>query len=894
MRHFFLLICLATTNFCYSQSSSLDLAQQAKTNGDYQKAYELFKQAADDFISNDAPISYVETHLEMINCLILMGDPFHAKSLSENTLEYIQTEMEASNTLIARTYTLMGFSLLNLGRSDEALENLLQAETLFGENETAEKATCFNILGLAYWNNGNKALALQYLEQALSSRRSLLGKGALEVGDSFNNLGLIYQQDEPLQALIYFNQARRIYEKKLGENDRKTALVITNMALANKFQKNFDEALKLLEQVKSIYASTYSGDHPTKAFIESSIGRVFLGKGEMEQAIVQQNNALQMYIRMFGEKHPDVANTYYLIGQIHQANASFPEAVTFFQQSIYSNFDSQSPGSMYDLPVLENYFNADILLSSLQAKAIALEALHYEKTLNTRDLKASIETYKLCDELISLIRRQRLSEQDKLKLGAVAKEVYESGIRLSLTLSEQSFRKKEYLATAFEFCERSKSSVLLEAITETKAKNFSGIPKELLQLEDSLKDEISYLERKLAEPKNAEDQQLKNLIFTYQNAYRSFISNLEKEYPKYYNLKYSHNLASIQEVQSKLNENAAMLSYFVGNDQIFVFLITPRTAKAFDFHKDPSFEKNTAGMRNAIKYNVTSAFRRYAKSLYEQLIPKMPTTIQELIILPDGALGSIPFEALLSPQDKSSSFTDAAFLIREYHTSYDYSATLFLQKTYKEVGSNPQILLVAPVDFKENEVKMSTLPGSEEEITEIKYLFLGNSCEATLQVKGKASETNLKAEDLSKYQYLHFATHGFVNESKPALSKIFLQPDQNEDGSLYAGEIYNLKIDADLVTLSACETGLGKVAKGEGIVGLSRALQYAGANNIIVSLWQVADASTSKMMIEFYKYNLNNIHHGYNTALRQAKLSLLDSEEYNRPYYWAPFILVGI
>ncbi|MEM9339399.1 MAG: CHAT domain-containing protein, partial [Bacteroidota bacterium] len=490
--------------------------------------------------------------------------------------------------------------------------------------------------------------------------------------------------------------------------------------------------------------------------------------------------------------------------------------------------------------------------------------------------------------------RQRLSEQDKLKLGSVAKEVYESGIRLSLTLSQQTFSKKEYLSTAFEFCERSKSAVLLEAITETKAKEFSGIPNELLQLEDSLKDEISYLERKLAEPENAEDQQLKSLIFTYQNAYRSFINKLEKEYPKYFNLKYSHDLASIEEIQSKLNDNSAMLSYFLGNDQLFAFLITSKNAKSFRFTIDKDFEKNATGLRNAIKYNVKSAFNSYSKKLYEQLIPKIPGNISQLVILPDGVLGTIPFEALINPQDNSSSYKETDFLIRKYHISYDYSATLFTQKTYNEDGSNPEILLVAPVEFDTNETQMAALPGSEKEVKEIRYLFMGNNCQPTVQAKRQASETNLKSEDLSKYQYLHFATHGFVNESEPALSKIFLRPDQKEDGSLYAGEIYNLKINADLVTLSACETGLGKVAKGEGIVGLSRALQYAGANNIIVSLWQVADESTSEMMIEFYKYNLTNYHHGYNTALRKAKLSLLNSDNYNRPYYWAPFILVGM
>ena len=157
----------------------------------------------------------------------------------------------------------------------------------------------------------------------------------------------------------------------------------------------------------------------------------------------------------------------------------------------------------------------------------------------------------------------------------------------------------------------------------------------------------------------------------------------------------------------------------------------------------------------------------------------------------------------------------------------------------------------------------------------------------------EASEALMKDPEISSYKYVHFATHGQVNESKPELSRIFLSPTDGEDGSLYTGEIYNLKINADLVTLSACETGLGKIAKGEGIVGLSRALQYAGANNLVVSLWQVADESTSQLMIKFYDQHLHNDYEGYNRALRAAKLSLLNSEEYQSPYYWAPFILVG-
>jgi CHAT domain-containing protein len=338
----------------------------------------------------------------------------------------------------------------------------------------------------------------------------------------------------------------------------------------------------------------------------------------------------------------------------------------------------------------------------------------------------------------------------------------------------------------------------------------------------------------------------------------------------------------------------ALLSYFIGQEEIFIFIVTKKNIKAVKTPKDSLFDKSASSMRNSIKYNVVSSFISSAKMLHNRLIPKLPLYINELVILPDGILGTIPFEALIHYESESSDYASSPFLIKTYGISYDYSATLFTQRDSRNEELSSDILLMAPVDFSENELNLATLPGSEKEIDEIRFLFMGNDGQPAVRSRKQASESNFKLEDLNKYRYLHLATHGIVNESEPALSRIFLNPGQNEDGSLYAGEIYNLKINADLVTLSACETGLGKVAKGEGIVGLSRALQYAGANNIIVSLWQVADESTSQMMIDFYKYNLSNDHHGYNEALRQAKLGLLNSEEYNSPYYWAPFILVGM
>ena len=147
--------------------------------------------------------------------------------------------------------------------------------------------------------------------------------------------------------------------------------------------------------------------------------------------------------------------------------------------------------------------------------------------------------------------------------------------------------------------------------------------------------------------------------------------------------------------------------------------------------------------------------------------------------------------------------------------------------------------------------------------------------------------------DHLNYSLVHFATHGVVDENSPELSRIFLQSDsESEDGNLFAGEIYNLKLNADLVALSACQTGLGKISKGEGVIGLSRALVYAGAKNIVVSFWSVADESTAKLMTDFYKQLLENPNVNYSEDLRKAKLDLMKGE-YAAPYYWAPFILIG-
>ena len=230
-------------------------------------------------------------------------------------------------------------------------------------------------------------------------------------------------------------------------------------------------------------------------------------------------------------------------------------------------------------------------------------------------------------------------------------------------------------------------------------------------------------------------------------------------------------------------------------------------------------------------------------------------------------------------------------VVKRFAVSYEFSAGLLSQKSKgKSTNTSPSIFLCAPVRFPEND-NLAELPGTESEVNTIASLFVSSS---TSVVKFKeANEDIVKSWALSKFNYLHFATHGIVDETDPELSRVYLQAGQQEDGNLFAGEIYNLNLNAELAVLSACQTGLGKLSKGEGVIGLSRALVYAGARNIIVSFWSVADESTSQLMTDFYKSLIQNKNQNFRETLQQAKVKMIDEGKYSLPYYWAPFILIG-
>ncbi|MEM9982142.1 MAG: CHAT domain-containing protein, partial [Bacteroidota bacterium] len=432
-------------------------------------------------------------------------------------------------------------------------------------------------------------------------------------------------------------------------------------------------------------------------------------------------------------------------------------------------------------------------------------------------------------------------------------------------------------------------------IAETQAKAFAGIPDTFLQQEQQLKVDIAALELVLAaSPNDTTKTAERSELFAKRRQYEDFVVNLEKEFPQYYQLKFSQQAPSTKQLQTQLDRRTALVSYFISEkaNNIEVFYLTKKRLEVYTIPLDPAFYDYIALLRNAIRFKLDQAYLLAANALYKQLLPKkLPKAIESLIIVPDGPMSGIPFEALLYKEVKEEqkmAYTDLPYLLTQKEISYAYASSLLLASEPTEQPTG--VLLYAPVSFEDK--RIPALPGTEQEVNAIGKIFEAENRTVKVVKNRLANELFLKETSLSTYGLIHFATHGFVNEQRPALSGIFLQGNEQEDGILYTNEIYNLRLNAQLVTLSACETGLGKLAKGEGLIGLTRALLYAGAQNIAVSLWKVSDKSTTDLMNTFYE-GVAEKNATYKQALRKAKLAMIQQSEQAKPYHWAAFVLIG-
>ncbi len=427
---------------------------------------------------------------------------------------------------------------------------------------------------------------------------------------------------------------------------------------------------------------------------------------------------------------------------------------------------------------------------------------------------------------------------------------------------------------------------------------------------------------------------------------------------------------SLSDVQQRvLDDGTVLLEYSLGSDSSYLFAVTGSSVSVFKLSPRSNLEKLATdfraqlippklqrrivgidvvadqqrglGLAQGPSENLT-AFVAAANALYKAAVEPATSVIgdKRLLVIADGALNYIPFEALVKSTD-GADYSSLSYLIKTNEIVYAPSGSV-VAAIRQQRGSSPtvregsragkNILLIADPIFNSNDprlkgnsaaqasgearglglglesaiddvtdssapavgLQLARLTGTRTEAEEIAKTARTGGGQADLWMDLNASEDNVHNRDMNNYRVIHIATHGLLDAQRPQFTGVVLSlvGNKSNDGFLRTDEIFNLRMNPALVMLSACETGLGKEKRGEGVIGLTRAFMYAGAPTVGVTLWSVADKSTADLMTDFYKRFLGSGNSAPG-AMRNAQLSMISARKYSAPFYWAPFVLVG-
>jgi len=813
--------------------------------------------------------------------LLAEGDYKKAKKLYE---EVEKKAVEKQNTYLT-SYANTGIADLNKysGAYESALLYYHHAYNVMGGKKVPELAARI-YLGLAdvYKNSAKYQEAIENYQKALEVYENTNGKISTGALNARLGLGNVYVFTEDyIKALKEYNEILNITFEMNGENHENTSSAYNNLGVIYFFEGHYDVSLRYFTQ------------------------------------------SLKIDKTIHGEKHPNIANDYFNMSKVYFEQGDIKSSLEYIQLAMNTSILSEELNNdPYTNPKLQKYFDLKDFFWYMKFKSEILENGFFQSK-NIKGLAIAHESFLDSDSLITKLRRSYIQEKDQLSLGKMGHDLYSSAAKgtygllkilndknvasLGLTLEEA---QKKYKEAMFQFMEKDKGAVLSASMAEINARKYGGVSRELIVKQDQLQKEINTVEEQLLlEEKIEAIEKKEEELFVKTQQKKSLIEKMESDFPKYKQLKNSTNLRNLSEIQSKLDTTSLMISYFLTDKDIYVLYITHDDFEVLRQDKYERFTKEIIGLRNSIVYDSKSVFTSTSSKLYSTLFPKpIPKGIEHIIIIPDGHLVFIPFETLLTRYTSSSTdYTNMPYLIKDYAVSYAYSANIWYETQHNNHNNSKSkgegFFAMAPVfndkskaHVVERDVKnveVSTLPNTKIEVEALQKLFENKGRMSKVLLEDDANEEAIKSRSLLDVGYLHIASHGFVNQDKPKLSGILLaNTSTTQDNVLYSGEIQNLDLNTYLTTLSACQTGMGKVSTGEGLIGLTRSLIYAGSQNLLVSLWNLNDPCAKDFMVSFYASHLLK-QQTLSSATREAKLELMNIPKYSSPYYWSPYILVG-
>lgn len=921
-----------------------NIANCYQVAGDYEQALAYYQQALNirqDYWQTEHP-DIASVLNNMGNSLLSMGDPQAAISYYQQALGMRKQLLGDQNLKTIGSYQSLGNAYLAARQLDSALfytQFSLQAFQSHYPDQKASLAHLYNNLGNISTEQQNFEQAREYLDAALGIQKKLYGESHLSMADTYHNMGdAFYQNADYTQALLYFRRANAIYRQQLGANHPVMANVWDKIGLSLRYLRNYEPALNAHHLALNQRQDFFGPNHYYVAGTHINIGNCYWYEKKFQPALEYYQKGLAILEKQeaispleFNHLYNNIGNCYYEMRQFQTALAYYEKAAEFTPSKhiipkviyfkhlgmVYSQQDQfERAIKAFDqgLAFLKQKTNGlraiapieSLLLQHARARNL-LQYFKIEK--NIQVLTAANEAYGKAIDQLDQLWQGYLTADARQRLNDEYYQLFEGAIETSFELWQNS-DSLHYLEKAFLLSEKSKSSRLLNAVRTNQAYVLANMPKQYSDQLRLLENRIALQEKKRFElsdqPNLVYEQILKiDSILLQLKAERNLLNErLRREFPAYRDLMSNQHLETISNIQKGLAKNGGnMLAFFEGTANIYAFVLEPKTAAAFKIPLDFSLESwleqlgesivlyPFAGSKESRKLD--SIYTYYAHEIFHKIwepLSLKPGPSNELIIIPDGLLSYLPFEVLLSEiPAKPQRYRSYPFLLKDFTISYAYSATLLAEaQTRPPSKARKKWLGMAPT-FENNTLNLSPLDHNQSEVQSIQKLIGGDI------FIGPNATLDHFLDNASEYRWLHLATHAMSHKDygQYAFLAFSNTPDATNSEQLFANDLFHRYLPAELVVLSACETGFGNLDRSEGIASLARSFSYAGAKSVITTLWSVNDAKTAHFMKDFYQRLKKGL--PKNQALWQSKQHYLENAAHEdaHPFYWATYLPIG-
>lgn len=906
-------------------------------------AAKIFQIVGTDFYKqqqNDSALVYLQrsksifyktniwpSYIRVCRTLAIMGQATNDFILMKNNIDdaylVVVSQLNSPPEMEAALQQLYGALYYRTGSYEKALEAMQRGLSLIKKNPKTKEDT---LIIVNYYNN----IGLLYLEvgDIIKSEDYSLNAKALSIalGDFYRAAMINYNIAESFKLREEYEKAYKGYKTGLAMllkiSDLRTNVDASRLYInlcngvaevSPKIGKNIEALEMLTANLKAHQKDRFRIEETYRV-----LGMYRLKDNDINLAQEAFQSSLTAAITIYGQTHPIVARAYQYLGDCAMAENDRKKALGFYEQGQRALFANIEKADMARLPSSENISDKETYLSLLYNRAKCLYELGDKE-----------QAYIVAQQAVALIDKFRNSVQaegSKLFIQRKVMPIYELNLKISYDRYMAQPQDGKNIEDAFYLMEKSKGLLLLDALKSEQARKNGNIPEDLLLEDRRLLREIARVEKTIFEAqaakKDAEVTKLQQQLLQLRQAHQQLQVSLETNYPRYAEIKNKEKIAKLAELRQQLNENSQVIEYFVGNEFIYILNSSRDKSQLYKVAKTQQLDNQIVALRTALTQstllvdNPKAAYYLYtqnAYAVYEACLSKfIDTTKAEVVIIPDGLLNYIPFEAMLyqpvplNDHSRDYSFKRLPYLLQRYTIHYNYSASLMLfGRKNQNYSTNGQILGMAPYykytppanptpdQLRQSAIrtKVKELPGARFELLMLEDYFSGN-----FYFDSAATEANLKAEiQANRYTVLHLAMHGWVDNNRPEYSSLILANNEGgqEDNMLHAYELPLLDIHSDLIVLSACETGFGRLERGEGVTSIGRGFMYAGAGSLVMTLWSINDQASAILMTYFYQHLSQNL--PKHQALRLAKLDYIERADSisAHPFFWAGFVLVG-